>query len=171
MRILSVAAFGLLAGIATALAQESPPLKPYVPPPSASPLAPLPDATPAQPAQQNLGDVRLNSNSAANISAADTRSVIAPALPAPSVAGSSVTAYLQAAQSALAAGKTGATQSALEDAETLALTRSVPMGTASDPSHAPLVLAISAARQALSVGNSQDAAAHITTALSLAQSK
>ena len=170
MRVLTLAASGLLAGLAAAGAQESPPLQPYVPPPSASPLAPLPNAQPPQSAPQNLGDVRLNSDTAANISPHDTHSLIAPALPAPVVSGTSVAAYLGAAQSALAAGQTGATQSALEEAETLALTRSVPMSAARDPSHAPLVLAISAAREALSSGNRQDTAAHITAALSLAKS-
>ncbi len=167
MRVIPVSALALLAGVATAWAQPSPPLAPYVPPPSASPLAPPPTTAPAAP--ENLGEVRLKSDKAANISAADTRSIIAPQLPAPQVSEETPKAYLMAAQSALASGQTGAAQAALENAETLVLTRSVPHGAGGDPSHSPVVEAISSARQALSVGSTDDAKADIATALAKLQ--
>jgi hypothetical protein len=151
----------LMAMPASVLAQESPPLAPYVPPPSASPLAPLPEAGGTPAAAQDLGQVRLKSDTSSNISAADTRSPIAPALPSPGSSGDTAAAYLQAARAALADNQTGAAQEALERAESRALTRDVARQSAEDPSASPLVRAIEAARQALSVGNTEDAARDI----------
>jgi hypothetical protein len=148
-----------------AFAQSTPPLSPYVPPPSSAPLAPLPDATPAPPDEQALGDVRAKSNTASNISAADTRSPIAPALPAPDVSGSSAHDYLVAARGALQAGQTGAAQQALEQAETRILDRDVAPSAANDPIHGPVIHEIEAARQALSVGNTAAALQAIGAAL------
>src|SRR4051812_15455407 len=63
---------------------------------------------------------------ASNIDQNDTRSLLAPNLPAPPVgADSDPVAYLRAAQAALQAGRTGETQQALEMAQTRLLDRSV----------------------------------------------
>jgi hypothetical protein len=90
------------------------------------------------------------SNRASNIGPGDTRSTIAPNLPSPAVGEDSpVQAYLQAARSALIAGRTGEAQQALEMAETRALDRSVPLFETSTPSRNPLVDQINQALQAL----------------------
>ncbi len=149
---------------APALAQESPPLQPYVPPPSASPLAPLPgDGAAAD--DQPTGEVRASSTEASNISAADTRSNIAPALPAPAAAGDSARDYLIAARAAIAGGRTGEAQEALERAESRALDRDVAPSAAGQPAEGPVIAAIGEARQALSVGNAPAALAAIGAAL------
>src|ERR1700752_3044759 len=68
------------------------------------------------------------------ISSADTGSVIPPALRSPNPPPDAVAIdYLRAAQSALADGQTGRAQSALKNAETLLLARSVPSGAAGVP--------------------------------------
>ena len=105
-----------------------------------------------------LPSVEPLSQQASNINSADTRSVIAPALP-PVDLGPSATAadYLQAARSALAARQTGRAQSALENAETLLLTRSVPMGATESPDQNPAIHNVSAALQSLASHNIQEA--------------
>jgi hypothetical protein len=60
-----------------------------------------------------------------------------------------VQAYLQAARSALVAGRTGEAQQALEMAQTRALDRSVPLFQTNAPSRNPLVDKIGQARAAL----------------------
>jgi hypothetical protein len=57
--------------------------------------------------------------------------------------------YLRAAQGALAAGRTGEAQEALEMAQTRMLDRGVPMGQTNNPSDNPTVGQISQALQAL----------------------
>lgn len=89
------------------------------------------------------------STAASNTTAANTRSGIAPRLPDPSAASSTPEAYLAAARSALAAGKTGMAQEALERAETRLLSRSTDPSMAATPADMPLIQQISAARQAL----------------------
>jgi hypothetical protein len=81
-----------------------------------------------------LPSVEPYSNRASNINSADTHSVIAPALPAVNLGPNATAAdYLKAALNALAANRTGQAQTALENAETLLLTRSVPEGTTGMP--------------------------------------
>ena len=64
-----------------------------------------------------------------------TRSTIAPALPSPNLPdGAKPSDALRAAQGALAAGRSGEAQDALEMAETRMLDRSVALGTTGDPS-------------------------------------
>ncbi len=106
----------------------------------------------------DLPSVEPLSRGASNINGADTRSVIAPALPSVDL-GPNATAvdYLQLAQSALAANQTGRAQSALENAETLLLTRSVALDTTGNPDQHPAVRNISAALQALASSDIQDA--------------
>jgi hypothetical protein len=140
----------------SAVAQDAPPLQPYTPPPTSSPLAPLPGDTAADD-DKPTGQVRANSDTASNISSADTRSNIAPALPAPYAADDSTQAFLTAARQALTAGRTGEAQEALERAESRALDRDVAPSDAATPAADPLVQQIAAARQALSVGNTQAA--------------
>jgi hypothetical protein len=90
------------------------------------------------------------SDRASNIGPDDTRSSIAPNLPSPLVGEDApVQAYLQAARSALIAGRTGEAQQALEMAETRALDRSVPLFQTNAPSRNPLVDKIGQARGAL----------------------
>jgi hypothetical protein len=97
-----------------------------------------------------LPSVEPYSRHAANINSSDTRSVIAPALPSANLAPNAGPAdYLQAAQSALAANETGRAQEALENAETLLLTRSVPQGAVGTPDQSPAVRNVNAALQAL----------------------
>ncbi len=156
----------LLLGLATpARAQTSPPLPAYVPPPTAAPLAPLPGDSSAAADDTPTGEVRASSTEAANISAADTRSNIAPALPTPQAAGDSTQAYLRAARSAIEAGQTGAAQEALERAESRALDRDVAPSEAGAPAQSPTIQQIGEARQALSVGNPQAALQAIAAAL------
>jgi hypothetical protein len=90
------------------------------------------------------------SDRASNIGPGDTRSSIAPNLPGPPVGEDApVQAYLQAARSALIAGRTGEAQQALEMAETRTLDRSVSSFQTSTPSRNPLVDKIGQAREAL----------------------
>ncbi len=94
------------------------------------------------------------SNNASNISASDTRSLIAPRLPNPDVGESAPPRlYLEAARRALVANRTGEAQEALERAETRALDRSVRPSRAGDASGQPLVRRIADARAALSTGD------------------
>ena len=89
-----------------------------------------------------------------NITAANTKSVISPNLPAPAVAGdASAQDYLRAARLSLVAGRTGQAQQALEMAQTRMLDRSVVPSAAGTPSDNRVVLQIAEALQA--VGNGQ----------------
>ena len=104
----------------------------------------------------DLPSVEPLSVEASNITAADTHSVIAPALPSVDLAPSATAVdYLQAARTALAANETGRTQSALELAETLRLTRSVPLGATDSPDPSPAVHNIAAALRSLAANDVQ----------------
>jgi hypothetical protein len=76
---------------------------------------------------------------------------VRPALPSPDVPPQTGRAsdYLRAAQGALAAGRNGEAQEALEMAQTRMLDRSVPMRQTNNPSDNPTVGQISHALQAL----------------------
>jgi hypothetical protein len=116
-----------------------------------------------------LPSVEPLSSGASNINGADTRSVIAPALPSADL-GPNATAvdYLQAAQSALAANRTGRAQSALENAETLLLTRSVPLDTTAYADQNPAISNISAALRVLANRDIQDAMNLVRQAIRMA---
>ena len=89
-----------------------------------------------------------------NVGPADTHTVWAPKLPTPALGEDSPpAAFIQAAQAALAAGRLGEAQEAIERAESRALDRAVKPSLARDPSHQPLVLQLSQARQALADGD------------------
>jgi hypothetical protein len=99
---------------------------------------------------RDLPSVEPLSRSASNIDSSDVHSVIAPALPEPPVGpNASPSAYLQAAQSALAANQTGQAQEALENAETALLDRSVPQGAVNEPDQNPTVHNVNQALHAL----------------------
>jgi hypothetical protein len=128
----------------------------------------LDPATGARPGHEpGIGTSLPLSNSASNIGPSDTRSVIAPTLPPPSI-GTNATAqdYLRAARASLIAGQTGATQQSLEMAETRALDRSVPMGETTVPGSDALISQIRNARDALGAGDNQQAIQIIDRALS-----
>jgi hypothetical protein len=75
------------------------------------------------------------------------------------------TAYLRAAEAALATGRTGEAQQALEMAQTRLLDRSVPLGQTGVPSADPAVAQISAALQALAAGDRMGCVTQIQAAL------
>ena len=94
------------------------------------------------------------SDRASNITGSDTSSPIAPALPSPDLEpGSSPEAFLHAARAALATGRTGEAQQALEMAETRLLDRSTPLFQTNDPSRNPWIKQIGDARRALGNGD------------------
>jgi len=105
------------------------------------------------------------STTAANTTSANTRSGIAPRLPDPNAASSTPEAYLAAARNALAQGKTGMAQEALERAETRILSRSTDPSMAATPADMPLIQQIGAARQALANRDTRGAQAAIGAAL------
>lgn len=93
---------------------------------------------------------------ASNLPTSTITSTVAPALPPTGLgADATVGQNLSVAHAALAEGKTGLAQHALENAATLALTRSVTWGAGGTPDSSPLVKNIS---QALSALGSHDLA-------------
>jgi hypothetical protein len=122
-----------------------------------------PDAPPSSVYRGGAGSPR--SNRASNIAASDTRSEIAPRLPDPASASNAPEAYLAAAQRALASGKTGAAQEALERAETRLLSRSTDPSAAASPADMPMVQQIGQARQALATRDIAGARSAIRAAL------
>lgn len=94
------------------------------------------------------------SNHASNLPTSNITSRIAPALPPTGLGpNATVSQNIQVASTALAQGKTGLAQNALENAETLALTRSVPAGASTTPDNSTLVSNLSQARDALGKGD------------------
>ncbi|GAN75793.1 hypothetical protein [Acidisphaera rubrifaciens] len=101
-----------------------------------------------------VGPSYPSSAQSSNISPYDTRSAIAPRLPTPAAGEDGAPRrFLIDARRALAAGRTGEAQEALERAETRLLDRSTPAFVTNQPSRRPLVGAIHAALQALSAGD------------------
>jgi hypothetical protein len=76
--------------------------------------------------------------------------------------------YLRAAQSALAAGRRGEAQEALEMAQTRILDRSVPLGQTNNPSDNPTIGQISRALQALAARDQTTCMQSIQTAIASA---
>jgi hypothetical protein len=106
------------------------------------------------------------SNRSSNIDQSDTRSLIAPNLPSPPIGpDAGPEAYLQAARSALAAGRTGEAQQSLEMAETRLLDRSVPYDAAGVPIRDPRLATIAQARHALAAGDRAGAIGFIDQAM------
>lgn len=145
-------------------ALTAPPATPIAPdgvPPGANP------ATGARPGNEIGTGMSLPlSNRSSNINPGDTRSPIAPRLPTP-VAGddASIRAYLANARDALAAGRTGEAQEALERAETRMLDRSVAPEDVRNPIRGPEVADVTAARRALASGDVPGAIQVINAAL------
>lgn len=106
-----------------------------------------------------------SSSTASNITAADTRSEMAPRLPDPNAGSNSPRAYLVAAQRALASNRTGAAQEALERAETRLLSRSTDPSMANTPDASSSVQAIGDARRALASRDNAAARSAITAAM------
>ncbi len=101
-----------------------------------------------------------------NVGPADTHTVWAPKLPTPAPGEDSPpAAFIQAAQAALAAGRLGEAQEAIERAESRALTRAVAPSKAGDASGQSLVRQLSDARRALASGDKAAAAAGLAQAL------
>ena len=116
--------------------------------------------------EPGTGESGPASNRASNIDAADTRSAIAPHFPQPPVGeGATADSYLQAAQSALQAHKTGEAQQALEMAETRLLDRSTPVNAADQPDQDAAVQQVANARKALATGDTQGASSAIQMAM------
>ncbi len=139
--------FALASGAAPA--QTGVPLTPQGVPPGANP------ATGARPGNEiGTGMSMPMGSTATNISSADTNSPIATNLPSPDLPeGASAQAYLIAARNALAAGRTGEAQQAMEMAETRLLDRSTPLFQTNTPSANPVISQISQALQALAAGD------------------
>jgi hypothetical protein len=80
--------------------------------------------------------------------------LVAARLPVPAIdENAPPAAFIEAARRALAAGRTGEAQEAIERAESRALDRSVAPSQASNPSQQPLVQQLHDARMALGAGN------------------
>ncbi|MGH7118920.1 MAG: hypothetical protein ACREFP_08015 [Acetobacteraceae bacterium] len=91
-----------------------------------------------------------NSSNASNLPTSTITSSIAPQLPSTGLGpNATVGQNLNVARSALTAGQTGLAQNALENAATLALTRSVKWGSGNVADSSPLVKNISQALNAL----------------------
>lgn len=99
---------------------------------------------------------------------AQTTTTFAPSLPAPPVSGNLPSDFLKAARAALAAGRTGEAQQAMEMAQTRLLDRSVPLGQTNVPASNPAVLQISQALQDLGAGNRAGSMQKLETALATA---
>ncbi len=103
---------------------------------------------------------------ASNIDSGDSRSAIAPHLPAPHGGeNAGYINYLRDADRALRMHHTGEAQQALEMAETRLLDRSTPVGTANQPDQAAIVQQVSQARQALGHNDLRGAQSAIGMAL------
>jgi len=174
----SAAVLGLAVGV-PALAQDygAPPGTDYQGPPAATntPRIPPPHVlmregainpeTGARPGHiPGVGESLPMSPQASNILPSDTRSVIAPSLPAPPVGDNAGTqGFLNAAMQALSRHRTGEAQEALERAETRRLDRDAARGMA--PSNDPLIQRIRAAREALGMHRIADAQQQVSGAM------
>jgi hypothetical protein len=105
------------------------------------------------------------SGKASNIGPGDTRSSIAPRLPDPAAITDDARAYLDAARRALAAGRSGEAQEALERAETRLLSRDVAAGHTNDAVSSGPVENIRQGLQALAAGDRSQSMSLIDSAL------
>ncbi len=102
---------------------------------------------------------------ASNITGTDTHSNLAPALPAPGVDMSPDQLLMRASQD-VKAGRTGAAQEALEEAETRLLDRSTLPSQAGMPASGPRIAAVQKALASLSSGDRHGAMQGIQMAMS-----
>ena len=99
----------------------------------------------------------------------ESQTPIAPALPVPPVdENASAEEWLHAARSAIARGRTGEAQEAMERAQTRLLDRSVALFKTDRPSTHPAIPLISQASQALAAGDRAAAMQYLAQALPLA---
>jgi hypothetical protein len=126
----------------------------------------LDPATGARPGHvPGVGESMPQSDKASNIVPADTRSAIAPTLPASTVGeNAGPYDYLRAARASLVAGHTGQAQQSLEMAETRALDRSVAQDQVA-PVSSGFISRVSEARRALGAGDNSHAIELIDLAL------
>jgi hypothetical protein len=164
MRALALAA-GLLGSLALpASAQYSPPVQTLTPQRVPAGTNPVTGARPGN--EVGTGMSLPTGNRASNIDQRDTHSSIAPNLPSPALSDNAGAAdYLRAAQAALAGGRTGETQQALEMAQTRLLDRSVAYGQTGSPSDNPAVGQISQALRALAAHDGAQSMSAIQAAL------
>ena len=162
--ILSLLAAASLA--APAFAQQAAPVPPGWVPLGANP------ATGARPGNEiGTGMSLPTSDQAGNITPQDTASPIAARLPDPPVDdNAAIHEYLLAARNALATGRSGEAQEALERAETRALDRSVPLFQTSTPSSDPMVGRITRVLQTLGNGDRLEAMRLLEQAIAAAGS-
>ena len=112
------------------------------------------------------------SDNASNITPGDTRSAIAPRLPAPLLGEDAPpAAFLRAARTALLVGRTGEAQEALERCESRILTRSTLPSRAGVPARSPFLLLLGEARGAVSQGDRLGAIRLIDRALQSPESR
>jgi hypothetical protein len=110
------------------------------------------------------------SSNASNIGTTDTRSAVAPALPSPDLSpGSTPADFLRAARGALATGRTGEAQQAMEMGMTRLLDRSTPLFQTNQPSQNPAVAKVSEALQALGAGDRSRSMQALEAAIPLAE--
>ena len=113
----------------------------------------------------------LIAGSGAALAQQGRESVLSP-LPSPNLPeGARPSDELRAAEGALAAGRTGEVEEALERAQTRMLDRSVALGRTNDPSDNPTVGQITEARQALAAGDRAGCLQWIQTALASASAR
>ena len=136
-----------------AFAQTTATVPPGWVPPGANPV------TGARPGNDiGTGMSLPTSDQAGNITPQDTTSPIAARLPDPQVGDeAAIHDYLVDARNALAAGRSGEAQEALERAETRALDRSVPLFQTSTPSQDSMVTRITEVLQRLGNGDRLEA--------------
>jgi len=162
LRLHLVPLLALAASLAApACAQPAQSVSPGWVPPGADP------ATGARPGNDiGTGMSLPTSDQAGNITPQDTTSPIAGRLPEPPVGDdAAIRDYLVAARNALAEGRSGEAQEALERAETRALDRSVPLFQTSAPIHDPVVARIRAVLQALGDGDRLEAMRRLEQAI------
>ena len=174
MRPLAVSTLLLAIAATPAMAQMSPPPQALGTMPAAmqpmhtAQAAPAPMGAPIARPGNDIGtgqSLPLSSN-AGNIGPSDTKTPYAARLPSPDVGDNAAPrAFLEAARSSLAAGRTGEAQEAMERAETRLLIRSVRPSQANMPSQEPVVQQITEARQALGMGDRSGAMAKLDAAL------
>ncbi|MBS0640449.1 MAG: hypothetical protein U1E70_01725 [Acetobacteraceae bacterium] len=132
-------------------------------------IAAAASAQTAPPAGEFMRGTQPMSHGASNLPGQpQTTTTFAPSLPAPPVASNKPSDFLKAARAALAAGRTGEAQQAMEMAQTRLLDRSVPLGQTNVPDANPAVLQISQALQDLGAGNRAGSLQKLETALATA---
>jgi len=162
MRLLWTVPAMVLACSAIALAQPKPPPADWVPP-GANP------ETGARPGNEIGSGMSLPlSDKAGNILPQTDGSPLAGRLPTPPVdENANARDFLLAARGALAAGRTGEAQEALERAETRLLDRSVPLFHTSDPVRDAMVVQIRGVLQSLGAGDRMQAMQQLERAIAM----